>query len=342
MRFEERKTHQTAAVPAASLARLARQWLRSGSVFTSLIAIGIVLSYASPYFLTFANLLNILLQAATMAIVAAGFTLVVIAGEIDLSIGSLIGMTGSVAAVTIIQLDVSVPLGILFALAAGLAAGLINGYATVLFRMPSFIVTLAMMGIAQGAGLLMTNGRPVSGFPEVFSIIGQGSLGLVPIPVLIAACTFVILHLLLTRTRFGVEIYATGGGRKAAQLAGIRVNSIMVQTFAICGLCGAIAGITLSSRLDAGNGNFGATNLLDAVAAVVVGGASLTGGVGTVIGTLGGVMIIATIRNGLILLNVQAFWQQIAVGLIIILAVVINKVAKGELKLSELLPRQGS
>lgn len=339
MRSEPTRESTAASAAGGRLTERIGRYLQIGSTFMALVVIAAVLSFASPYFLTASNLMNILLQAATIAIIAAGFTVALIAAEIDLSIGSMIGMTGSVAAVAVIQLGVPWPLGAALALAAGLLAGLFNGYATVVFRMPSFVVTLAMLGMAQGAGLLLTNGRPISGFPEGYSFLGQGRLGPVPMPVVIAGAVYVALHLLLTRTRFGIELYATGGNRRAAELAGIAVDRIVVVAFAISGFCGGLAGVVLSSRLDAGNGNFGAGNLLDAVAAVVVGGTSLMGGVGSVIGTLGGVLIIATIRNGLILMNVQAFWQQVAVGAIIIVAVVINKLAKGELTLTEFLPR---
>src|SRR5262249_6738410 len=149
----------------------------------------------------------------------------------------------------------------------------------------SFVVTLAMLGMAQGAGLLLTNGRPVSGFPESYSVIGQGRLGPIPLPIIIALVVYVVMHLLLSKTKFGVEVYAVGGSRRAAEMVGIRISRVITGSFAISGVCGAIAGIVLSSRLDAGNGNFGATNLLDAVAAAVVGGTSLMGGVGSVIGT---------------------------------------------------------
>jgi ribose/xylose/arabinose/galactoside ABC-type transport system permease subunit len=308
--------------------------LRMSSVYVALVIICLALALVSPYFLTSGNLLNVLLQAATVSIIAAGLTVVLITGEIDLSVGSLIGMTGSVAAVLIIKHDVPVAVGVVAALASGLVAGLANGLATVLFQIPSFVVTLAMLGIAQGAGLLLTNGRPVSGFPEDYSYIGQGHVGPIAVPVLIALVVYAVIHLLLTRTKFGVEIYATGGGRRAAEMAGIRVNRVIVRTFIISGLCGAIAGIILSSRLDAGNGNFGATNLLDAVAAAVVGGTSLVGGSGGVGGTLGGILIISVIRNGLVLLNVQAFWQDVAVGAIIVFAVVVNKIVRGELSLA--------
>ena len=308
--------------------------LRMSSVYVALVVICFALSLVSPYFLTSGNLLNVLLQAATVSIIAAGLTVVLITGEIDLSVGSLIGMTGSVAAVLVIKHDVPVALAVVAALASGLIAGLANGLATVLFQIPSFVVTLAMLGIAQGAGLLLTNGRPVSGFPEAYSFIGQGHVGPIAVPVFIALVVYVVIHLLLTRTKFGVEIYATGGGRRAAEMAGIRVNRVIMKTFVISGLCGAIAGVILSSRLDAGNGNFGATSLLDAVAAAVVGGTSLVGGSGSVGGTLGGILIISVIRNGLVLLNVQAFWQDVAVGAIIVFAVVVNKIVRGELSLA--------
>lgn len=221
--------------------------LRRSSVFAALVIIAIGLSFVSPYFLTVSNLLNVLLQAATVSIVAAGLTVVLIAGEIDLSIGSLIGMTGSVAAVLIIKSNCPVPLGILLSLLAGILAGFLNGLATVVFRIPSFIVTLAMLGVAQGAGLLLTNGRPVSGFPTAYAIIGQGHLVSIPIPVIIAILVYLIIHLALTKTKFGVEVYATGGSRRAAEMAGIRVNRIIIAVFSMSGLCGAIAGVVLKS-----------------------------------------------------------------------------------------------
>jgi ribose/xylose/arabinose/galactoside ABC-type transport system permease subunit len=310
--------------------------LRLGSVYVALLVIGIGLSFVSPFFLTTGNLMNVLLQAATVSIIAAGLTVVLIAGEIDLSIGSLIGMTGSVAAVLIIKHGYPPAVGILCGLVAGIVAGFLNGLTTVIFRIPSFIVTLAMLGIAQGAGLLLTNGRPVSGFPEAYSFIGQGRVGPVPVPVIVALLVYIVIYLALTQTKFGVEVYAVGGSRRAAEMAGIRVNRVIVASFALSGSCAAIAGIVLSSRLDAGNGNFGASNLLDAVAASVVGGTSLMGGAGSVVGTLGGILIISIIRNGLVLLNVQAFWQEVAVGTIIVLAVVINQIARGEFRLSSI------
>lgn len=340
MRTEDTDLTESGESGPAGSRGLAAKYFHEGSIFVALFVIGLVLSFASPYFFTANNLLNVLLQAATISIIAAGFTVVLIGGEIDLSIGSAIGLTASIVSILIIREEMTVPAGIVLALCVGLALGLFNGYATVFFRMPSFVVTLATLGIAHGAGLLLTAGRPVAGFPDSYRVIGQSLVGPVPLPIIIAACVYLFLFFLLRSTSFGVQLYATGGNREAAQLAGVRVPRVVILAFVISGLCGGLAGVVLSSRLDSGHGNYGATNLLDAVAAVVVGGASLMGGAGSVIGTLGGVLIIATIRNGLILLNVQAFWQEVAVGTIIIVAVLINQVAKGELSFADVIARR--
>ncbi len=319
----------------------AAKYLRAGAIFLALIVLWIVLSIGSQYFFTYNNILNIFLQASPIAIIAAGFTVVLIAGEIDLSIGSAIGLTASVVALLIIREEMSLPVGFALGLGVGLLLGLFNGYVTVYFGMPSFVVTLATLGIAQGAALVLTAGRPVSGFPGWWPFIGQGKLwGEIPTAIIIAASVYVVLYFVLSRTSLGIQIYAVGGNREAAQLSGVRVNRVLILAFVISGLCGGLAGVVLSSRLDAGHGNFGASNLLDAVAAVVIGGTALMGGAGSVIGTLGGVLIIATIRNGLILIGVQTFWQQVAVGTIIIIAVAINLIAKGEFPLVSILVRQ--
>ncbi len=318
----------------------AAKYLRAGAIFLALIVLWIALSIGSQYFFTYRNILNIFLQASPIAIIAAGFTVVLIAGEIDLSIGSAIGLTASVVALLIIREEMPLGVAIALAMCVGLMIGLFNGYVTVYFGMPSFVVTLATLGIAQGTALVLTAGRPVSGFPSWYPFIGQGKVwGEIPMAIIIAVSVYAVLFFILSRTSLGVQIYGVGGNREAAKLAGVRVNRVLIMAFAISGLCGGLAGIVLSSRLDAGHGNFGQSNLLDAVAAVVIGGTALMGGAGSVIGTLGGVLIIATIRNGLILMGVQTFWQQVAVGTIIIIAVAINQIAKGELPLVNTLVR---
>lgn len=329
--------------PANALASPVRfrvaQYLRVGGVFVALFIIGVAISFGSPFFATPRNLLNILLQASTVSIVAAGLTVILIAGEIDLSIGSVEALTGSVAAIFVISYGLPVPLGIILALAVGLLVGSINGYFTVFAKVPSFIVTLAMLGIAQGTAFLLTGGRPVAGFPDTYSWIGVGKLGPIPIPVVVAAIVYAFLHVLLTKTRFGIHVYAVGGGRLAASSVGIPTGQVIMKVFALSGLLAGVAGVVLSSRLGAGSGNFGTGDLLDAVAAAVIGGTSLIGGVGTVVGTIGGALIIATIRNGLVLMNVEAFWQQIVVGTIILIAVLIDQATKGRLSPSDLVPR---
>lgn len=304
------------------------RYLRTVGVLLALVVMWAYFAFASSYFFTRANIFNILLQAANVGIVAAGLTVVMIAGEIDLSIGSLEALSGAVAAVAIIQYHVPAVLGIALALLATTLAGALSGLITWKLRVVSFISTLAMLGVAQGIAFLLTNGQAVAGFPSGYDNIGAGTIDGFPIAALIAAAVFVVLHLLLTRTKFGLHVYAVGGNAEAAAWAGIRPQRIKFIAFLISGLTGGIGGLILSSRLDAGNGLFGAGDLLNAVAAVVIGGTSLFGGIGTVLGTAIGVIMISTIYDGMVLLNIPDFWQQIAVGCIIVGAMVIDQVAK--------------
>ena len=221
-----------------------------------------------------------------------------IAAEIDLSIGSLEALSGSVAAVVIINHGYSIYLGIAAGLAATVLCGRVSGLITWKLKVVSFISTLAMLGIAQGAAFLLTNGQAVAGFGDTYDKIGTFTVRGFPGAAIIAIVVFVVLHLMLTRTRFGLKIYAVGGNAEAAAFAGISPGRVKLYALMISGLCAGIAGIILSSRLDAGNGLFGANDLLQAVAAVVIGGTSLFGGVGNVLGTAIGVLIIQSIYNG--------------------------------------------
>ena len=252
-----------------------------------------------------------------------------ITAEIDLSIGSLEALSGSVAAVVIIEHGYSMWLGIAAALGATVLAGAISGLITWKLQVVSFISTLAMLGIAQGVAFLLTNAprdRRLPGDCTTRSapsrsarLPGRGRHRGRRVP---------RLHLMLTRTKLGLHIYAVGGNAEAAAYAGINPGRVKLIALMISGLTGGIGGLILSSRLDAGNGLFGASDLLEAVAAVVIGGTSLFGGVGSVIGTAVGVVIIASINNGLILTNVPDFWQQIVVGVIIIAAMVVDQLVK--------------
>jgi ribose transport system permease protein len=219
-------------------------------------------------------------------------------------------------------------LGVAAGVAAAILAGLVSGFLTWKLKVVSFISTLAMLGIAQGIAFLLTNGQAVAGFPSPYDKIGTSDIHGFPGAVVIAIGIFLALHLMLTRTKLGIQIYAVGGNAQSAAYAGIRVGRVKLVALAISGFTAGVGGLIVSSRLDAGNGLFGAGDLLAAVAAVVIGGTSLFGGIGTVVGTAIGVVMIATINNGLVLLNIPDFWQQIVVGCIIIAAMVVDQLAK--------------
>lgn len=306
----------------------ARRSLRTGGLVFALLGISGYFTLSSPYFLTTENLFNILLQSSNIAIVAAGLTVVLIAAEIDLSIGSVEAVAGAIAAVMIIRFELPVALGIAIALGCSVLAGVISGFFTWKLKVVSFISTLAMLGIAQGIAFLLTNGQSVAGFPESYKKIGTAEIYGFPGAAIIALAVFVALHLMLTRTRLGAHIFAVGGNTESAARTGIHPGRIKLIALMISGLCAGLGGLIISARLDAGNGLFGANDLLAAVAAVVIGGTSLFGGTGSVIGTAVGVLIITTISNGMVLLNVPDFWQQIVVGCIILAAMVLDQITK--------------
>lgn len=301
---------------------------RTLGTLVALALIWLFFTLKSEYFLTSENIFNIFLQASSVGIIAAGLTVVLITAEIDLSIGSLQALSGSVAAVVIIQHGHPLWLGIAAGLGATVLAGAISGLITWKLKIVSFISTLAMLGIAQGVAFLLTNGTAIAGFGDTYALIGTYTYRGFPGAALIAIVVFVVIHLMLTRTKLGLQIYAVGGNREAAEYAGIRAGRVKLIALMISGLTGGIGGLILSSRLDAGNGLFGANDLLAAVAAVVIGGTSLFGGVGSVVGTGIGVLMIASINDGLILINVPDFWQQIVIGCIIIGAMAVDQLAK--------------
>ena len=304
---------------------------RTGAVFGVVGVVWLIFSQLTPYFLTKDNLYNVGIQASNVAVIAAGLTVVLIAAEIDLSIGATQALAGSVAAVAIIHHEQPVWLGIGLALVLGPLVGLGNGLATWKLRIPSFIATLATLGIAVGAALLVTNNAPINGFPDSYLQIGTGRVfGDFPVAVVIALGVLLVIHLMLNRTRLGRHIYAVGGNAESAALSGINVGRVKLITLVISGLTAAIGGLILSSRLNAGSGEFGPSDLLPAVAAVVIGGTSLFGGIGSVWGTAAGVLLLASITNGLILVNVQDAWQQIAVGLIIVGSMLLDQLFKAE------------
>ncbi|MBL0175988.1 MAG: ribose ABC transporter permease [Ignavibacteria bacterium] len=291
----------------------------------------LIFSQLSPYFMTGENLLNVSLQASINAIIAAGMTFVILTAGIDLSVGSVVALAGIVAT-TVCKVDLPFPLNIGAGIAAGLLFGTLSGLGGGLFvtrfRITPFIITLALMTIWRGAAFVVTDGRPVWELPAEFASLGGGRLGGIPVPTIVMLAVYAVAHVVLTRTRFGRYVYAVGGNIEAARLAGVRPQRILLAVYAISGVLSAVSGILLASRMNSGQPNAGGMYELDAIAAVVVGGTSLQGGRGTLVGTFIGAMLIAVLRNGLNLMNVSSYLQQVIVGLVILLATMIDQAKK--------------
>lgn len=302
--------------------------LKRFSTLIGLFLISTVLSFASEHFLSIENFLNILLQNANVAVLAVGMTMVILSGEIDLSVGGIEALGCVVAAWMMVYGGLGIIPSILIALVAGTLCGMVSGFFVAYFRFHSFVSTLAMMGISRGFALIYTHGASIYGLPDSFRFIGQGSIGPIGVPVFIAAIVLFLAHLLLTQFRLGNHIYAVGGNIEAARLAGINVGRVKLIVLSISGFCGALAGVIMASRLNSGQGTIGEADLLDSIASVIIGGTSLMGGVGTIPGTVIGVLVIGVIRNGLNLLGVSSFWQMVAIGVIIICAVLVDEIRR--------------
>jgi len=303
-------------------------WVRRFSTLIGLILICLVLTVTSRHFFSFENFINILLQNANIAILAVGLTLVILLGEIDLSVGGVEAFGCVVVAWMMVHAGLGVVPSIFVALLAGTFCGLVSGFFVAYFRFHSFVSTLAMMGIARGFALIYTQGASIYGLPDNFRFIGQGSIGPIPAPVAVAAIVLLMAHLLLTQFRLGNHIYAVGGNIEAARLAGINVGRVKWAVLSMSGFCSGLAGVIMASRLNSGQGTIGETDLLDAIASTIIGGTSLMGGVGTIPGTIIGVLVVSVIRNGLNLLGVSSFWQMVAIGAIIICAVLIDEIRR--------------
>jgi ribose/xylose/arabinose/galactoside ABC-type transport system permease subunit len=309
--------------------QLARFLLRYGIVL-ALIALAAFFAWRSPVFLTSANLLQVLLQASVNTIVALGMTFVIITAGIDLSVGSTAALAGMVTAMTMKTglpiLGIAVPwqIAVVVGILVGVLVGLTNGLLITSLRITPFIVTLGMLSVVRGLTLIYSEGRPIFGFPEGFNNLA-GTIGPIPTPAIIAGVLAVVSALVLRFTRFGEYTYAIGGNEEAARFSGVPVNRYKVAVYTLCGALAATAGVVLTARLRTAEPNAATGYELDAIAATVMGGTSLFGGEGTVVGTVIGALIIATLRNGLNLMNVQAFYQQLAIGLVIILAVALDR-----------------
>ena len=299
---------------------------RQFGTLIGLIVLSVVLWALTPHFFTVANMLNVAQQTSINAIVAVGMTYVIVSGGIDLSVGSIVALSGVVLGV-LLQTQ-PLPVALLGALAVGVGCGLLNGGLVSWGGLPPFIVTLGMMSIARGAALLFTEGRPVSGFDPGFRSLATGHLGFVPAPVVVMIAVYGLAHLVLTRTTFGRYVYAIGGNEEATRLSGVAVRVHKTAIYAVSGLMSAVAAVILTARLNSAQPIAGMMYELDAIAATVIGGTSLMGGEGTLAGTLVGALIMGVLRNGLNLLGVSSFLQQIVIGGVIVGAVLVDTVLK--------------
>jgi ribose transport system permease protein len=304
---------------------------RQFGTLSGLIALCIVLWILTPHFMTVSNLLNVAQQTTLVAIIAVGMTFVIITGGIDLSVGSALAFSG-VAMATLLQKGVPLGIALLAGLGAGLICGLLNGLLITIGRLPPFIATLGMMSVARGAALVFTGGRPVSGFSDTFRQIAVGEIIHIPAPVIIMLAVYLIAHFVLTKTKLGRYTYAIGGNEEATILSGVNVRLYKTLVYGLCGMLSGLAAIILTARLNSAQPIAGMMYELDAIAATVIGGTSLTGGEGSIFGTLIGALIIGVLRNGLNLLDISSFVQQIVIGGVIIVAVLFDMLLKANKK----------
>lgn len=307
--------------------------------FRSLVALALmvlVLSLLSDRFLTPENGWNILRQISVNLCLSIGMTLVILSGGIDLSVGAILGLAGAIAA-GLLKNGLAIPGtewllqfttsgAILAGILVGAAAGWANGAAITRFRLPPFVATLGMLSIARGLTMLWTGGFPITGLGDSFGRLGTGALLGMPLPVWIMLALTAVFVVVTQRTRFGRHLYAVGGNERAARLTGLNVGRIKLAVYTLAGALAGVAGLIVTARLDSAQPNAGLGYELDSIAAVVIGGTSLSGGRGSVAGTVLGCLIIGVLNNGLFLLNVSPFWQQVIKGLVILLAVALDKV----------------
>lgn len=315
-----------AKTSAGQILRPLQQLLRAreAGIFLVVVVIMVILSIATPNFATASNLAIVARIIALNSIIAMGMTMVILLGGIDLSVGSVVALTSVVVGYVLVKLQLPIWASILAGLGVGALVGLINGTLVIRTGVAPFIITLGMMGLARGFALVITKGSTISGLPPTYLALGQGYLGLVPYPVIIMLILAVVIHITLSRTTFGRRIYFIGSNEDAATLSGINVRRIKVIVFTICSTLAATEAIIETARMSTAQPASGVGYELTAIGAVIIGGASMMGGEGTILGTILGATLLGLITNGLILLGVSAYWQQVFSGAIIILAVALD------------------
>ena len=303
-------------------------WVKQyGGILTGLLALVALFWRLSPNFMTLSNLLNVLLQISIIAILAFGMTYVLLLGEIDLSVGAAVGLVGTIAALGLehgLWPGIAVPLALL----AGMGLGAMNGMLSSLLGIPSFIVTLATMGIFRGLAYIVSGGVPITVDNELFGALSNGSFLSAPMPIWILLALLLTNQFILSKTVFGHKVYLAGGNREAALYSGVNVTGLKIAIFTLSGLMAGISGVLMTARLYSAQPNAGMGYELDAIAAAALGGTSLSGGYGTITGTLIGALIIGVINNGMNLLSVPYFYQLIVKGIVILAAVCIDVQSK--------------
>lgn len=297
--------------------------IRYAMVIVLLLVIAFFL-YKSARFGTVSNVLTILVSAAPFALIALGQTLVILTGGIDLSVGSVIALSAMMAALTAIMFPGAVWVAVVVAVVVGLLAGSVNGLVVSVMKVPPFIATLGMMTFASGFAYVAGNGAPINGLPLTFGLIANSQIFGLTIPVIAMIVGIVAVALIMRRTAFGMRVYAVGGNKLAAEIAGVKTGRLLFSVYMISGGLAGLSGVMLASRVISGSPTLGTGYELDAIAAVVIGGTSLLGGRGTVWGTVLGLLLIQTLNNGLDILTVPAYWQDVIKGVLIVAAVAID------------------
>jgi len=312
----------TAGAVMTSIATWFRKQSKSSTFGVALILLGLclILSLATDKFLSQQNLFSVMRAFSYIAVIAIGECMVIISGGVDLSVGSIYGFGGLVSAIAIGRWGVPIAPGILLGMGAGVGFGFINGILVTRIRMPPFIATLGMLSVVRGLSYAATSGYPIR-TPSAFNALGQGYIGPIPLPVIYLVLLAILFTIFLNKTVVGRQIYAIGGNEEASGISGVRVNRVKMVVYMLAGLLAATAGIIATGRLGVAQSNAGLGYELDVVAAVIIGGASLAGGKGTILGAILGAAIMGVIRNGLVLLNVSAYWQQAVIGIVIITAI---------------------
>lgn len=278
--------------------------------------------------MTLFNVMNIFRQASINAIIAVGMTFVIISGGIDLSVGAVVSLSGVMASIVMGTMGLGVAAGVICGLAVGLAVGFVNGLVITKGGVPPIIATVATMTIANGIALVLTGGRSVTNLPGEFAVVGRGNIGFLPIPVFIVILMYILGHVLLQKTRFGANVFGIGGNEEAARLAGISVEWSKTRVYMFCGCMASVSGLIMAARLNSGQPMAGDGLDLNAIAAVVIGGASVNGGVGGVIGSLVGALLMSVLTNGFDLIGMGRYYQMIFTGIVLILAVTLQKKTK--------------